>query len=105
MQPPAVVEDLDVLEHGVADLGSGGPRASVDAVLFERGEPAFGYRVVKAVADGAHRGVDAAGPQGPAESEGGVWASLVGVMDHAGCRASGGDGHLEGLDDQFGSEV
>jgi hypothetical protein len=38
----AVVERLDVLEHGGLELEPGGPVAAVDELLLERGEEALG---------------------------------------------------------------
>lgn len=49
VQPPPVVEDLDELEHGSADLSPRGPRLAVDELELEGCEPALGHRVVPAL--------------------------------------------------------
>ena len=46
----AVIERLDVLEHGGAQLAPGRPGATVDQLLLQRGEEALGDRVVIRVA-------------------------------------------------------
>jgi hypothetical protein len=51
--PPAVGEDLDVLEHRDARLGLGRPRAAVDEVLLDRGVKALEQGVVEPAALGA----------------------------------------------------
>jgi len=49
-KPAAVVEDLDVLEDGRADLGQVGPGAGVDELALEGPEEALGDGVVPAFA-------------------------------------------------------
>ena len=41
VEPLAVVEDLDELDDGPADLGDRGPRLPVDQLFLEGREPAF----------------------------------------------------------------
>jgi hypothetical protein len=49
VEPLAVVEDLDELDDGPADLGDRGPRLPVDQLFFDGGEPALADGVVPAL--------------------------------------------------------
>ena len=50
VEPLAVVEDLDELDDGPADLGDRGPRLPVDELFLEGREPAFTNGVVPTLA-------------------------------------------------------
>src|SRR5215217_3176200 len=65
----AVVEDLDVVEDLVAQLGLGWPAAAVDELFLERREEALGDGVVVAVAAAAHRLRDPGGARLLAEGK------------------------------------
>ena len=54
----AVVERLDVLEHGGLQFEPGGPGAAVDELFLEGGEERLGDGVVVGVSAGAHRDRD-----------------------------------------------
>ena len=63
----AIVKDLEVLDERCAGRevgevgGVGGERLTRQEFTLQGGEEAFGHRVVVAVADGAHRTLNAPG--------------------------------------------
>src|SRR5215203_6769468 len=101
----AVVEDLDEIEDRRAQPGSGRPGVAVEQLAFQRGEEALGDGVVQRIPDRSHGSDEAGGVQAAAVGERGVLAAVVGVADQAGWRLSLADGHLQGVQDQFGAQV
>ena len=91
MAAPAVVERLDVLEHGGLQLEPGRPAAAVDELLLERREERFGDGVVVRVAAGAHRDRDPRVAGGPPERQ----AHVLGGFNWSSQRLT-----LEGCDGQ-----
>ena len=73
----AVVERLDVLEHGGLELEPVGPGAPVDELLLEGREERLGDGVVVGVAVGAHRDRDPGLARGAAERQRDVLRALV----------------------------
>ena len=101
----AVVERLDVFEHGGLELEPVGPGAAVDELFFEGGEERLGDGVVVGVSAGAHRDRDPGLVRGAAERERDVLAALVGVVDQPWVGASAREGHPERVDDQGRAHV
>src|ERR1700731_3681170 len=97
MSPLAVVEQFDVLEQLAACLSSGTPPALIDQFDFERGEKAFGHRVVPAVAFTAHAALDAVYRQQLLIVAAGVLAATIRVMQQTLRRLTVLQCHLEGV--------
>jgi hypothetical protein len=77
----AVVERLDVVEHGGLELEPRRPAAAVDELFLERGEERLGDRVVVGV---PREPIEIAVPalaRGASEREAHVLAALIGVVD------------------------
>jgi hypothetical protein len=78
---------------------------AVEQLALQGGEEALGHRVVQRVADAAHRGDQAGLLEATAERQAGVLTAVVRVMDKARGGIALGDGHVEGVQDQFGAQV
>src|SRR5690606_27066068 len=102
--PARVVEALDVVEDGGPGLGRIAEGMPIEQLALERGEEALGERVVVAVADRAHGGLDAGFAAACSEGDRGVLAALVGVMDDV-SRPAPLEGHVERLEDELGPEM
>src|SRR5712691_2754598 len=81
MEPAAVVEDLDELEHGGARGGPSREPVPVHELALERCEEALRGSVVQCVADRSHRPGDAGCTHAAGEGQSDVLGTLVGVMD------------------------
>ena len=65
---------------------------------------ALGHGVVVGIANRAHRGAQAGFSAAGAEGESGVLTSLIGMVDD-GARFTRADRHLQGVEDELGSQV
>src|ERR1700694_1518915 len=79
-----VIPPLDELEDGHAGLGLGFEAAAVEQLAFEHGEKTLAHGVVETVADRTHRGPHPGLVAAFAESQRGVLAALVGMVNHGG---------------------
>ena len=70
MFPSGVVEAIDVLKEGIADLGAGGPSVPPDQFGFEGFEEGLDGSIVVAVAFAAHRYMESYFPQPLFDSRG-----------------------------------
>src|SRR5262249_39058410 len=99
-----VVPALDEFEDGQARLNLGVEALAIEELALERREEALTERVVVRVADGSHRRPDAHLAAALAEGERRVLAALIRVMNDVD-RAALREGHVEGLEHEFGPEV
>ena len=83
VQPPAVVELLDVLEDRAARLLVGGERPPAQPLLLQRGEEALLGGVVVRAAFAAVGLRDPVGAARRAERDSGVLTAAIGVMDRS----------------------
>jgi hypothetical protein len=99
-----VVPALDEIEDGEACLGVGPEGVAVDELALERGKEALTHRIVVAIAGRAHGRPDSHFFASFPESDRGVLASLIGVVDDI----SGSPllkSHLESIEHELGLEV
>jgi uncharacterized membrane protein YebE (DUF533 family) len=96
VQTAAIVENLDVVEEGVAQEGPIRPRATVDKLLFEGSEEGLGDSVVPTIAFAAHADGNAESRKLRAIVRARVLTAAVGVVRQAVAGAAPADGHLEG---------
>ena len=100
-----VVESLDVVEDGCAQLGFIGPGAAVSEVAFECLEERLADGVVVGAAAAAHRLLDAGESAAAAEGEGDVLRALVGVMHETALGSTSLQCLLKRVDDEFGAKI
>src|SRR5579863_2749297 len=103
MAAMGVVPALDGFEAGHARFYLGFEAVAVAQFAFERGEEACAHRVIKPIADRAHRGPHAGLAAAPAEGERSVLATPGGMMNHGG-RPPLPQRQLERLQHQFGAQ-
>src|ERR1700730_18268140 len=82
MSACAIIPAFDPFEDRRASLRSGPEGIAIQHLTFQACEKAFGHRVVKTVADAAHRRshteLSAAGPDG----DRGIFGSVIGMMNY-----------------------
>jgi len=100
-----VVEALDVVEDGGAQLGFGWPAAAVDEVAFQGLEERFAEGVVVGAAASAHRLLDPGEAAAAAEGKRDILRPLVGVMDESAVGSASLQRLLQCVDDELGAEV
>src|SRR6185295_16840479 len=83
VKPLAIVEDLDVLEDGGAQLDTPRPASLVDELGFDGGEEALDDGIVPAVAFATHADCDALSSELGAVLSACVLAAAVGVVQQA----------------------
>lgn len=98
--PLAVVDDLDVLEHGVGQVDSSAPFLPVQKLDPHAGPEGLHHRILVAVADSAEGGHEPGFADLVCEGTRGELGSVVGVDDPAGSWFARLDGHIEGVDDE-----
>jgi hypothetical protein len=101
----AIVEHLDVIEEGNAQLRVGRPGLAVDELALQRAEEALGDGVVPAVPLAAHADLDAGLGEGLAVGAARVLASAVRMMEQSGRRIPMRQGHAERAKHQVGGDV
>jgi hypothetical protein len=100
-----VVEALDEREDRVRQAFSSGPGRAVEQFGLQGGEEALGDAVVEAVTDRAHRPEQPGLAKSVPERAAGVGRPVVAVVNRV-CRWSAiPDRHLQGVDDQLGTDV
>jgi hypothetical protein len=101
----AVVEHLDVLEDGGAEVASARPWLAVHELLLDRREEALSDCVVVTVAPGSHRHGDPGITGLLTEAESDILRSLIAVMNKPRLWPSTPHGHLQRVGDELGAQV
>src|ERR1044071_6267013 len=101
MAPGGIVEAFDEAEAGHARLDLGGEAAPLEQFAFEGGKEALAQGVIVSIPDRAHRGPYAGFLAALAESQRGILATLIGMMDHL-SRPTLAEGGVQGVRNPLG---
>jgi hypothetical protein len=99
-----IVPAFDELKNDRTGFSRGVKGCAVQQLALQRGEEAFTQGIVKTIANRAHRGADASFPAAAAKGQGGVLATVIGVMDDL-LGMTLLNSHVQGLQDQLGAQV
>lgn len=97
-----IVEDLNVLEHCIREIGSGAPLFPIEQLDLHARPERFHHRVVVTVSDCPKRWHQPGGTYFVREGPRGELGAMVRMNDPAGRRLPGSDGHVERVDDEVG---
>jgi hypothetical protein len=95
MQTLAIVPNLNVFKDGGACLGMCDELVG-DTFRFESAKETFCHRIVVAVSDSAHAGLDVAVCQSVLVGSTGILAALIRMMKQRGIWLAGVQGHMQG---------
>ena len=93
----AIVEDLEVLEHGIGQFDPRFPSFPIQKLGLHSAPERFDHGVVIAIADRSHRRDQSRVVRPAGERPGRKLPSVVRVNECAGCRASIGNGHSQSV--------
>src|SRR3954453_23152988 len=102
--PGGIVEAFDEAEAGHACLDLRGKAASLEQFAFEGGKEALAQGVIVSVPDRAHREPYAGFLAALAESQRGILAALIGMMDYL-SQPMLAEGDVQGVQNQLGWQV